>query len=67
MEPKSYKVGVKTPGDVNWAYNALRFATKELADQYGKDLFARWTAVTAWEVQASDEEPNRFPEAGAVA
>lgn len=67
MEPKSYKVGVKTPGDVNWGYNALRFVTKEMAEAYGRDLFLRWTAVTAWEVQASDDEPNRFPEATAVA
>lgn len=56
---KSYKVAVKTAGDVNWASNALRFATEYEAQLYGEDLFARWTAVNEWEVQESDEEPNR--------
>lgn len=55
----SYKVAVKTAGDVNWASNGLRFATKEAAIEYGQDLFMRWTAVQEWEVQESDEEPNR--------
>ena len=53
------KVGVKTAGDVNWASNGLRFKTKEEAEAYGLDLAMRWTAVRDWEVQESDEEPNR--------
>jgi hypothetical protein len=56
---KSYKVAVKTPGDVNWASNGLRFPTREAAAEYGQDLFMRWTSVQEWEVQESDEEPNR--------
>jgi hypothetical protein len=56
---KSYKVAVKTAGDTNWASNGLRFPTEEAAKEYGQDLFMRWTAVTEWEVQPSDEEPNR--------
>jgi len=55
----SYKVAVKTAGDVNWVSNGLRFPTKEKALEYGQDLFMRWTAVQEWEVQESDEEPNR--------
>lgn len=55
----SFKVAVKTAGDVNWASNGLRFPTKEAAWEYGQDLFMRWTAVTEWEVQESEEEPNR--------
>jgi len=57
--PRSYKVGVKTAGDKNWAYNALRFKTEAEAAAYGADLFMRWTAVTEMEVHESDEEPNR--------
>lgn len=56
---KSFKVGVKTAGDTNWAYNGLRFASSEAANDYGFDLSCRWTAVTEYEVQESDEEPNR--------
>jgi len=59
MTVKSYKVGVKTRGDVNWASNSLRFPTPEAAKEYGQDLAMRWTAVTEWEVQESEDEPNR--------
>lgn len=55
----SYKVGVKTGNDVNWASNSLRFKTKEEAESYGLDLAMRWTAVRDWEVQESEDEPNR--------
>lgn len=54
----SYKVGIKTAGDLNWAYNGLRFATRAEAEHYGLDLSLRWTAVREFEVHASDE-PNR--------
>lgn len=59
MEVRSYKVGCKTAGDVNWAYNALRFPTREAAEAYGLDLYMRWTALKEYEVHESDEEPNR--------
>ena len=55
----SYKVACKTHGDVNWGYNALRFAVREDAEEWGEQLFFRWTALEEWEVQESDEEPNR--------
>jgi hypothetical protein len=55
----SYKVGVKTAGDKDWAYNALRFATPEEAKRYGDDLLCRWTAAREYEVHESDDEPNR--------
>jgi hypothetical protein len=56
---KSFKVGCKTAGDTTWAYNALRFATREEAEAYGLDLAMRWTALRDYEIHESDEEPNR--------
>lgn len=58
-EPKSFKVGCKTKSDTEWAYNALRFKTQEEAEEYGKDLYSRWTALDKWEVHPSEDEPNR--------
>lgn len=57
--PASYKVGVKTPGDRDWAYNGMRFPTAEEAESYGKDLAWRWTAVQSYEVHPSEDAPNR--------
>lgn len=57
--PRSWRVGVKTPGDRDWVYNGLRFGTRDAAEKYGADLFMRWTAVDKWEVHPSDDEPNR--------
>ena len=59
VEPKSYKVGVKTAGDTDWVYNGLRFPTKEAAEIYGLELAMRWTQLREYEVHESDEEPNR--------
>lgn len=56
--PKSYKVGVLTPGDRDWSYNALRFHTVVEAERYGADLFARWTAVKEYQVHPSEDAPN---------
>lgn len=59
----SYKVEVKTPGDTTWTSNRLRFATHEQATDYGLDLAYRWTAVTEWRVEPSEDPVNR-PEEG---
>ena len=58
QEPRSWKVGVKTPGDVAWAYDHLRFATMAEAVAYGQDLPRIWTAVVAIAADPSDEAPN---------
>jgi len=55
----SYKVACKTAGDTNWAYNALRFATREAADQYAIDLWSRWLALSEYEIHESEDAPNR--------
>ena len=38
-----------------WTYNALRFTTRDEAETYGADLYARWLALEAYEVHESDE------------
>ena len=54
----SYKLEVKTVGDKTWSSNALRFATIEEANIYGKDLFHRWTAVTEYQATLCDDPVN---------
>lgn len=61
----------KAPKMVSWAPeviadssgkfcgNALRFATKEEAEAYAKDLFSRWTAVKEYRVVESADPVNR--------
>ena len=39
--------------------NALRFATKEEAEAYAKDLMFRWTLVREWRVVESTDPVNR--------
>lgn len=51
----SYKVGVKTKGDRDWSYNAMRFATADEAERYAKDLFSRWMAMESHEVQPCED------------
>jgi hypothetical protein len=65
----SFKVGCKTRGDVNWAYNSLRFVTREQAAAYAEGLFMRWTALDSYAIHESDDAPNRgldAPTAGGV-
>ena len=38
--------------------NLLRFATKEAAEVYAKDLFSRWTSVKEWRVVESADPVN---------
>ncbi len=57
-KPKSFKVGCKSKGDLTWAYNGLRFATKEEASAYGRDLYSRWMGLDKYEVHASSEPVN---------
>lgn len=62
MTMKSYKVGIKTKQDRSWVYNQLRFSTKTEAEAYASDLFMRWTAVTKYIVEPSEDEVNAtFP------
>lgn len=54
----SFKLGVKTPGDTEFASNALMFETEKEVEEYGKDLFSRWMAVKETRVLPSDEPVN---------
>ena len=47
-----YKVEVNTAGDPQdaWTSNALTFDTIDEAENYARDLTARWTAVKDWRV-----------------
>jgi len=54
----SYKVEVIADNSGKWVSNALRFPTKEKAEEYGRDLSARWTAVREWRAVPADEEPH---------
>ena len=51
----TYKVGCKVTVSEPWTYNALRFTTRDEAETYGADLYARWLALEAYEVHESDE------------
>jgi hypothetical protein len=57
-EAKSYKVGVKTAGDSDWVFNAMRFPSEAAARKYANNLAWRWTAVKAWKVFPSDDSPT---------
>ena len=55
---QSFSCWVSDDGGQNYAQNALRFATKEEADKYGRDLRSRWMAMTDYEVRESNDPVN---------
>jgi len=56
---KSYKPEVQTAGNGDgWSSNALRFATKEEAENNVRDLMMRWMAVTDTRVVESTDPVN---------
>lgn len=59
VKVRSWKLGCKTKGDTYWAYNALRFKTREECLTYGADLYSRWTALDTFEAHESEDEPNQ--------
>lgn len=52
---KSFKVGATDNLADPLAFNALRFASKDEAQNYGEDLFARWIACKRFEVVESSD------------
>ncbi len=53
------RIGGNTFGKgAEWNSNALVFATKEEATEYGEDLFCRWTAVNNWRIRPTKKDPN---------
>jgi hypothetical protein len=54
----SYKPEVIADSSGHWAGNALRFATREEAEQNVRDLMFRWTSVRETRVVESDDPVN---------
>jgi hypothetical protein len=55
----SWKIEVIADNSGKWCGNGLRFASKDVAQQYADDLAARWTAVRDARVVETPEEPNQ--------
>lgn len=67
-EARSWASEVETLGSAGWAGNALRFATRTEAQDYGRELAGRWMLVTDWRAVASADQVNyRFDYAAARA
>jgi hypothetical protein len=60
----SYKVEVISDSSGEWVANALRFPTKEMAEEYGSDLAMRWTAVREWRAVKSKDPVMYYDESG---
>lgn len=58
----SFKLAVFVPNQVAPSYNGVRFETTEMADDAGADLLRRWLMAERYEVEPSEDEPNRFAE-----
>ena len=56
---RSYAVEVIADASGEWCGNALRFATREEAEAYARDLFSRWTLVKEFRVVESTDPVNR--------
>jgi len=52
---KSWKSEVIADRSGKWYSNGVRFATKQEADDYGRDLMGRWTLVTDVRSTEADE------------
>ena len=47
-------MGIKTSGDRDWIYNAMRFKTYTKGVAYAEQLVMRWSAVKAFIVVVAD-------------
>jgi hypothetical protein len=54
----SFKGDVIADSSGEWCSNMLRFATREEAEGYVRDLAWRWTAVREYRVSESDAAVN---------
>jgi len=56
---KSFRVMVQTAGDGDsWSGNAMRYSTRQKAQEAGSDLAWRWTAVKTYRVEGTQDEAN---------
>ncbi len=51
-------VAAQGAGETEWTRNGLVFETEEEADEYAKDLYARWTGCDATMALTVDEPVN---------
>jgi hypothetical protein len=54
----SFKPGVFVSGESQSVFNGVRFATRDEAEQYGRDLAGRWILVERTVVEESDDPVN---------
>lgn len=61
---KSFLCEVEVGG--SWSTNGLRFASPAEAEDYGRDLYSRWTGPSAYRARARMEQPSARFAHGAV-
>jgi hypothetical protein len=54
----SWKVEITGNASSQWSTNSVRFATKEEAEAYGRDLAMRLVSSKVWRVSQSADPPN---------
>ena len=54
----SWRVGIKTAGDIDWVSNQLRFKSIDEAKRYSVDLDWRWTVKKEMKILQSDDPVN---------
>ena len=52
----AYKYGMIVEGKAS--FNSVVLATKEEADDAGRELMSRWFVPTGWEIKKTDEPVN---------
>lgn len=60
----SYKVEVIADNSGEWVSNAIRWPTKEMAEEAGADLAMRWTLVREWRVAESNDPVMYYDKKG---
>ena len=57
---KPYRVEVIADSSGKYCGNGLTFPTVDKASEYARDLFGRWTLVTAWRVVDTEGKVERL-------
>jgi hypothetical protein len=54
----SFALEVQENGTTEWVENGLRFPAKDQAEDYGRDLFSRWSGIQSYRVIERSEPAN---------
>ena len=54
----NFKYGMILKGQAEPSFNAVVLATREEADDAGRELMSRWFVPTGWDVVESDDAVN---------